>query len=53
MPKYTIQASYVGEGLKRLLKEGGTKRRDTPMSLAETNGHTEIVQILKDAGAKK
>jgi ankyrin repeat protein len=25
----------------------------TPMKIAETNGYTEIVQILKDAGAKK
>jgi len=25
----------------------------TPMKIAETNGHMEIVQILKDAGAKK
>ena len=29
MPKYLIQASYVGEGLKGLLKEGGSKRRAT------------------------
>jgi hypothetical protein len=28
MPKYMIQASYVGEGLQGLLKEGGTKRRE-------------------------
>ena len=24
MPKYLIQANYVGEGLKGLLKEGGS-----------------------------
>ena len=29
MPKFMIQASYVGEGLKGLLEEGGTKRRVT------------------------
>ena len=27
MPKYLIQGSYSGEGLKGLLKEGGSKRR--------------------------
>jgi uncharacterized protein with GYD domain len=27
MPKYLIQANYVGEGIKGLLKEGGTSRR--------------------------
>ena len=26
MPKYLVQANYVGEGLKGLLKEGGTGR---------------------------
>jgi len=29
MPKYLFQGSYIGEGLKGLLKEGGSKRRDT------------------------
>jgi uncharacterized protein with GYD domain len=29
MPKYLFQASYVGEGIKGLLKEGGSKRRET------------------------
>ena len=29
MPKYLIQANYVGEGLKGLLKEGGSSRRAT------------------------
>jgi uncharacterized protein with GYD domain len=29
MPKYLVQASYVGEGLKGLLKEGGSSRRAT------------------------
>jgi hypothetical protein len=27
MPKYLIQANYVGEGLKGLLREGGSGRR--------------------------
>jgi uncharacterized protein with GYD domain len=27
MPKYLIQANYVGEGVKGLLKDGGTGRR--------------------------
>ena len=27
MPKYLIQGSYVGEGIKGLLKEGGSGRR--------------------------
>jgi uncharacterized protein with GYD domain len=28
MPKYLIQGSYTDEGLKGLLKEGGSKRRE-------------------------
>jgi uncharacterized protein with GYD domain len=27
MPKYLVQASYLSEGMKGLLKEGGTRRR--------------------------
>ena len=27
MPKYLIHASYTGEGVKGLLKEGGSKRK--------------------------
>jgi uncharacterized protein with GYD domain len=27
VPKYLIQASYIGDGLKGLLKEGGSSRR--------------------------
>ena len=27
MPKYLVQANYVGEGIKGLLKDGGTGRR--------------------------
>jgi uncharacterized protein with GYD domain len=27
MPKYLVQANYVGEGIKGLLKEGGSGRR--------------------------
>lgn len=40
MPKYLVQASYVGEGLKGLLKEGGTKRRDTVSQVIESMGGT-------------
>ena len=38
MPKYLIQASYVGEGLKGLIKEGGTSRRDTVAAVIEGMG---------------
>lgn len=35
MPKYLVQASYVGEGLKGLIKEGGTSRRETVAKVIE------------------
>ena len=38
MPKYMIQASYVGEGLQGLLKEGGTSRRETVSKVIEGMG---------------
>ena len=38
MPKYMVQASYVGEGLKGLLKEGGTKRREEVARVIESMG---------------
>lgn len=40
MPKYLIQASYVGEGLKGLLKEGGSSRRETVEKVIEGMGGT-------------
>ena len=40
MPKYLIQGSYVGEGLKGLLKEGGTGRRAAVETVAKTLGGT-------------
>jgi uncharacterized protein with GYD domain len=38
MPKYMVQASYIGEGLKGLLKEGGTKRREAVAQVIEGMG---------------
>jgi uncharacterized protein with GYD domain len=29
MPKYLLKGTFIGEGLKGLLKEGGSKRRET------------------------
>ncbi len=40
MPKYLFQARYVGEGIKGLLKEGGTGRRDAVEKLAKSVGGT-------------
>ena len=40
MPKYLIQASYVGEGLKGLLKEGGSNRRATVETVIKGMGGT-------------
>ena len=38
MAKYMIQGSYVGEGLKGLLKEGGTKRKEAVTKAIENMG---------------
>jgi len=38
MPKYLIRACYVGEGLKGLLKEGGSSRKATVEALIKGMG---------------
>lgn len=38
MPTYLWQASYSSEGVKGLLKEGGTKRRAAIKQLVEASG---------------
>ncbi|HET6443946.1 MAG TPA: GYD domain-containing protein [candidate division Zixibacteria bacterium] len=38
MPKYLVQANYVGEGIKGLLKEGGSSRRTAVEKLFESVG---------------
>ena len=38
MPKYLYQGSYTAEGVKGLLKEGGTSRKDAITKLMGTMG---------------
>jgi hypothetical protein len=38
MAKYMIQAGYVGEGIRGLLKEGGSSRRDAVDKLLASVG---------------
>jgi len=38
MPKYLVHASYTVEGLKGLLKDGGSKRREAVEQLAKGLG---------------
>ena len=40
MPKYLVQANYLEDGLKGLLKEGGTGRRDAVERLVASVGGT-------------
>ena len=40
MPKYLVQASYVGEGLKGLLNEGGSSRRAAVETVVKGMGGT-------------
>jgi uncharacterized protein with GYD domain len=40
MPKYLIEANYVGGGIKGLLKEGGTSRRAVVEKLIQSLGGT-------------
>ena len=38
MPKYMLKANYVGEGVKGLLKEGGSGRRDAAKKAIKSLG---------------
>ncbi len=38
MPKYLFQANYVGDGVKGLLKDGGSKRRAIVETLFQSLG---------------
>jgi len=38
MPKYLFQVNYVGEGIKGLLKDGGSKRRAVTDNLFKSVG---------------
>jgi uncharacterized protein with GYD domain len=40
MPKYLAKCNYVGEGVKGLLKEGGSSRRAIVEKLVESVGGT-------------
>ena len=40
MPKYLIEANYVGAGISGLLKEGGTRRRTAVDELFKSMGGT-------------
>ena len=40
MPKYLLQASYTVDGVKGLLKDGGTKRRAAVQAAFESLGGT-------------
>jgi uncharacterized protein with GYD domain len=40
MPKYLAQVNYIGEGVKGLLKEGGTSRRAVAEKLIQSVGGT-------------
>ena len=38
MPKYLLQVSYTAEGVKGLVKDGGTKRRAAATALVQSLG---------------
>jgi uncharacterized protein with GYD domain len=40
MPKYLVYGTYTEEGLKGVLEDGGTKRRDVAPRLVESLGGT-------------
>jgi uncharacterized protein with GYD domain len=40
MAKYLIRANYVGDGIKGLMTEGGSKRRDAAKAAIESVGGT-------------
>ena len=58
MSKYLFEANYVGEGIKGLMREGGTKRRDAVVKALESVGgsldcmyyafgHTDVLGVFE------
>jgi uncharacterized protein with GYD domain len=47
MPKYLIEASYAGEGVKGLLRDGGSKRREAvEQAMKSMGGKVEAMYYL-------
>jgi len=38
MPKFLVRANYVGDGIKGLMSEGGSRRRDAARTAVESVG---------------
>jgi len=53
MTKYLFEANYVGEGIKGLMREGGTKRRDALVDALKSVGGIHRVFLLRFRGDRR
>jgi len=49
MPKYLFQVKFVGEGIKGLLKDGGSKRRAVTDKFYKSLGAASMSTIMPSA----